>query len=1245
MNAAATKAAAVALQREAALIAVSAGAAVVAAARPHALHAPTIAAVLEQLDAVTMMDAVATGSMPAVTSATHECELASQVLQTRRDDVLRLLRQQDASAACGNDDDGESGHALAPALARRDAAEWQQRVALKRAATHLKAAATAAAALCVLPPQSTGAPAEEQLPADDAAARHLSALAAIAAGHVGGDDDAVPSVLPPAAELRAALCAADAAATAVTTHAKALQGALAAEAAALRRVSASCTAAPSVVVAAAVATRARKLLPLPVAAAKARAVARAVEQNAAQLAQSEAAMQLRADAIAGTQHLAAARAAALAAQLAMVSLDADAARARLMGTFSGAAAMRYATQRAALAAAERAATADIEHHGAGAPTEPLLDTCYPEVAALLARTNSTAAEQQAARGAHALLPVFEPSDYSSLRVLRRTAQSTVLLVRRRVGVAPNNSSADAADASTLVMKTFRAADDAGFRREAAALCALVHPLVLPLLGAVCAHGRAHLLLPHCSGGNLRSWTDAQARAGACLGLAGWRAVRGTFRQLLTALAFIHSRGVAHRDIKPEHVMWRAAPHGGEGAIVLAGFGISRAAANALATPPPSGTPAYAAPESLSGSGSGSFDEAHASDMWSLGIWRWRWRLRRACWCAGTPHASAWSGRRAPAEARFWRCRRRAPRQLQCRNGWQEWMAFALSLTAAAPSERCSADEALQHPFFGMTATDDADIAAADAGCPAEAASGRGASLATKLILLADAVAAQRRAAIAAAAAAASEAGAPPVTAADLRITADAEGDELVKQVLDAVMQLPTDASLLALPWRAWRGATREPLRGLLSRFFTALPGVSEPVRLVEDATGGGDADRALLPAAAAGECADACSRLNALGCLMAKCALEGLPCSALEWAPSLCAALLNRDMHDLSHAGGALALLSAFDAEAAGAHRRTLGARLGAGNALLTADMYSDAWREDERVTDGNKRELVAHACAATLAGGSRAAALDACREGFDITVQAMGASTAVSLLEPCELGMLLNGDTGVDDRGSTLQLSWHDDVDAQQREWFLASLAALSPSALRLLYARATGRLVAPSEPVHVSTADDEDMPRLPSVPHFSGHASIVLPRTCPSAEAFTARLLFALGVDADMHAPPSSSAGGGGGIDATERRAALRAVQATGDALPGACYTCPNGHVYVVGDCGGAVIGALCAECDAPIGGNDHVAADGNALRLDLDGAEEPAWGVNFGAPGGAAAAVAAAAAVVAAAAPPPPPPPPAP
>jgi len=38
-----------------------------------------------------------------------------------------------------------------------------------------------------------------------------------------------------------------------------------------------------------------------------------------------------------------------------------------------------------------------------------------------------------------------------------------------------------------------------------------------------------------------------------------------------------------------------------------------------------------------------------------------------------------------------------------------------------------------------------------------------------------------------------------------------------------------------------------------------------------------------------------------------------------------------------------------------------------------------------------------------------------------------------------------------------------------------------------------------------------------------------------------------------------------------------------------------------------------ATCPECGAPIGGERHRSADGNAVRLDVDGAEEAAWPQN--------------------------------
>jgi hypothetical protein len=39
-----------------------------------------------------------------------------------------------------------------------------------------------------------------------------------------------------------------------------------------------------------------------------------------------------------------------------------------------------------------------------------------------------------------------------------------------------------------------------------------------------------------------------------------------------------------------------------------------------------------------------------------------------------------------------------------------------------------------------------------------------------------------------------------------------------------------------------------------------------------------------------------------------------------------------------------------------------------------------------------------------------------------------------------------------------------------------------------------------------------------------------------------------------------------------------------------------CPNGHIYVIGDCGGAVMTARCHECGATIGGTGHALAEGN-------------------------------------------------
>lgn len=55
---------------------------------------------------------------------------------------------------------------------------------------------------------------------------------------------------------------------------------------------------------------------------------------------------------------------------------------------------------------------------------------------------------------------------------------------------------------------------------------------------------------------------------------------------------------------------------------------------------------------------------------------------------------------------------------------------------------------------------------------------------------------------------------------------------------------------------------------------------------------------------------------------------------------------------------------------------------------------------------------------------------------------------------------------------------------------------------------------------------------------------------------------------------------------------------------------YKCPNGHPYVIGECGGAMEIAKCNECGAKIGGTHHSVLSSNQLASEMDGAANPAW-----------------------------------
>jgi len=51
-------------------------------------------------------------------------------------------------------------------------------------------------------------------------------------------------------------------------------------------------------------------------------------------------------------------------------------------------------------------------------------------------------------------------------------------------------------------------------------------------------------------------------------------------------------------------------------------------------------------------------------------------------------------------------------------------------------------------------------------------------------------------------------------------------------------------------------------------------------------------------------------------------------------------------------------------------------------------------------------------------------------------------------------------------------------------------------------------------------------------------------------------------------------------------------------------------TGHVYAIGDCGGANQTSQCPECEAVIGGTSHRLTAGNRFAPEMDQATAPAW-----------------------------------
>jgi serine/threonine-protein kinase len=143
-----------------------------------------------------------------------------------------------------------------------------------------------------------------------------------------------------------------------------------------------------------------------------------------------------------------------------------------------------------------------------------------------------------------------------------------------------------------------------FRREAEAAARLVHPFICPVLDYGEMGETVYIVMPYLGGGSLADRVQRER----CVAP---QAVAGAAAQVAVGLDHAHQRGVVHRDIKPDNILFDD-----DGNAVITDFGIATARFHGrlTATGRAMGTPLYMSPEQAMGK-----LVDGRSDLYALGV--------------------------------------------------------------------------------------------------------------------------------------------------------------------------------------------------------------------------------------------------------------------------------------------------------------------------------------------------------------------------------------------------------------------------------------------------------------------------------------------------------------------------------------------------------------------------------------------------------------------------------------------------